>query len=30
MSYDKDFLKKLDAHRSKTIYGRITSLQLNE
>lgn len=30
MYYDKEFLKRLDKERSKTIYGRITALQFNE
>ena len=30
MLYDRDFLKKLDQQRNKTIYGRVTALQFNE
>ena len=30
MLYDKDFLKQLDEHRSKTIYARIIALTLDE
>ena len=30
MVYDKEFLRELDKHRNKIIYGRITTLQLNE
>lgn len=30
MFYDKEFLKRLDLERNKTIYGKITALQLNE
>lgn len=29
MLYDRDFLKKLDQQRNKTVYGRITALQFN-
>ena len=30
MLYNKEFLKRLDLERNKTIYGRITALQFNE
>jgi hypothetical protein len=30
MYYDKDFLKQLDLHRSKTIFARIIALTLDE
>jgi hypothetical protein len=28
--YDKEFLRKLDAYRTKTIYARVTALTLDE